>query len=97
MQVTQIATELNVGGDAAGGTMTLSDRMSHALANSYVSAGEDLGRLQAASSNADTATSPAALIELQLNLANSPTPCCCGAVPKCSRWRRSYRPGSRPG
>ncbi|WP_315387235.1 type III secretion system inner rod subunit SctI [uncultured Stenotrophomonas sp.] len=70
MQVTPIATELNVGGDAAGGTMTLSDRMSHALANSYVNAGQDLGRIQAASNNADTATSPAALIELQLNLAD---------------------------
>lgn len=70
MQVNQIATGINVVGDADSVAMPLSDRMSHALANSYVSAGNDLRALQAASNNPDTATSPAALIELQLNLAD---------------------------
>jgi len=70
VQVTQIATQINAVGDADSVAVPLSDRMSQALANSYVSAGNDLAAIQAASNNPATASSPAALIELQLNLAD---------------------------
>lgn len=70
MQVTQIATEIGVVGGAAGAAVPLSDRMSQALANGYVSAGNDLASIQAASNNPATASSPAALFELQLNAAD---------------------------
>ena len=70
MQVTQIATEIDVVGGAEGAAVPLSDRMSQALANGYVSAGIDLASIQAASNNPTTASSPAALHELQLNLAD---------------------------
>lgn len=70
MQVTQIATEIDAVGGAEGAAVPLSDRMSKALANGYVSAGNDLAAIQAASNNPATASSPAALFELQLNLAD---------------------------
>lgn len=70
MQVSQIATQINAVGDADGAAVPLSDRMSQALANSYVGAGNDLAAIQAASNDPVTASSPAALHELQLNLAD---------------------------
>ena len=45
MQVTQIATEIDVVGGAEGAAVPLSDRMSQALANGYVSAGNDLASI----------------------------------------------------
>ncbi len=70
MQVNQIATQINVVGDPESVAVPLSDRMGHALANSYVDAGNDLAAITAASNNPVTASSPAALFELQLNLAD---------------------------
>jgi len=68
--VTQIATDIDARGVAEGSAVTLSDRMSQALARTYVGAGEDLAAIQAASNNPATASSPAALLELQLSLAD---------------------------
>jgi hypothetical protein len=70
LEVIRIATELNRSGGSEGVAMSLSDRMSHAFASSYVSAGEDLSTIKAASNDPTTASSPAALLELQLNLAD---------------------------
>ena len=70
MLVTQIATDIDTSGVAEGSAVTLSDRMSQALARTYVGAGEDLSAIQAASNNPATASSPAALLELQLSLAD---------------------------
>jgi len=70
MQVSRIATEIEAIGSADGAAVPLSDRMSQALANTYVGAGTDLAAIQAASNNPATAGSPAALMELQLQLAD---------------------------
>jgi len=70
VQVTQIATAIEAGGSADGAAVPLSDRMRNALATGYVDAGHDLAAIQAASNNPATASSPAALHELQLNLAD---------------------------
>jgi hypothetical protein len=70
VQVTQIATAINAVGGADGAAVPLSDRMSQAMAHSYVSAGQQLGQIQAASNDPYTATSPVHLFELQTALAD---------------------------
>ncbi|MFI8718512.1 type III secretion system inner rod subunit SctI [Stenotrophomonas sp. NPDC077464] len=70
MLVTQIATEIDAGQGEGAAAVPLSERMGQAFARTYVGAGEDLAMIQAASNNPATASSPAALYELQLNLAD---------------------------
>ncbi len=69
MLITQIDA-IGAAGSADGAAVPLSDRMRDALASGYVSAGQDLSAIQAASNNPATASSPAALMELQLSLAD---------------------------
>lgn len=70
MQVTQIATAIDALGGADGAAVPLSDRMSHALANSYVSSGQQLSLINAASNDPYTATSPVDMFALQTALAD---------------------------
>ncbi|WP_421569857.1 type III secretion system inner rod subunit SctI [Stenotrophomonas sp. PD6] len=70
MQVTQIATAIDAVGGADGAAVPLSDRMSHALANSYVSSGQELKLIEAASNDPYTATSPVDMFALQTSLAD---------------------------
>lgn len=67
MLITQIDA-IGPGGSADGAAVPLSERIRTALADSYVSAGHDLSAIQAASNNPVTASSPAALFKLQLDL-----------------------------
>ena len=59
------------GGDAMDGgyaNVPLADRFSASLAKHYVTAGEDLSRIQKASNSAEVASSPVLLFELQMDL-----------------------------
>ena len=70
LQVTQIATAIDAAEGADGATVSLSDRMTHALANSYVTAGEQQAMIHAASNDPYTASSPTELFALQTALAD---------------------------
>jgi len=70
LQVTQIATAINAAEGADGAAVSLSDRMTHALANSYVTSGEQMAMIQAASNDPYTASNPAHLFALQTALAD---------------------------
>ena len=70
LQVTQIATAIDAAEGADGAAVSLSDRMTHALANSYVTSGEQLSTIQAASNDPYTASNPAQLFALQTALAD---------------------------
>jgi len=70
VQITQIATAIDPVGAADGAAVPLSDRMTQALANGYVSSGEQLAQIQAASNDPYTAANPAALFELQTGMAD---------------------------
>ncbi len=70
MHVTQIATAIDAVEGADGAPLSLSDRMSQALARSYVTSGEELALIQAASNDPHTASNPAQLFALQTVLAD---------------------------
>ncbi|WP_313456221.1 type III secretion system inner rod subunit SctI [Stenotrophomonas sp.] len=70
LQVTHIATGIGTAEGADGAAVSLSDRMTHALANSYVTSGEQLSMIQAASNDPYTASNPAHLFALQTALAD---------------------------
>jgi hypothetical protein len=70
LHVTQIATTIDAAEGAGAAAMPLSDRMTHALANSYVTSGEQLAAIEAAANNPYTASNPAHLFELQTALAD---------------------------
>ncbi len=70
LHVTHIATGTGTAEGADGAAVSLSDRMTQALANSYVSSGEQLAMIQAASNDPYTASNPAHLFALQTALAD---------------------------
>jgi hypothetical protein len=63
MQVTMI--NALAGGSAMDSDTPIADRFSHALAQRYVAAGEDLSSIQQASNSAEVASHPARLFQLQ--------------------------------
>ncbi|RRU21165.1 type III secretion system inner rod subunit SctI [Stenotrophomonas sp. 278] len=70
LHVTQIATAIDATEGADGAAVSLSDRMSQALANSYVTAGEQQALIHAASNDPYTATNPTEMFALQTALAD---------------------------
>lgn len=70
LQVSEIATAIGAAEGADGAAVSLSDRMTQALANSYVTAGEQQAMIHAASNDPYTASNPDDLFALQTALAD---------------------------
>lgn len=68
MQVTSITAAAGSAGEAS--SMSLSDRMTHAIADSYVGSGQELAMIEAASNDPMVANNPVQLFALQTALAD---------------------------